>query len=57
MRRESAKVGEKKGVKQVRSQDKKETARNKERKRCENLGKEKKPPKDRNVQGTGTDTN
>ena len=35
-------MNEKKGAKQVRSEDKKETARNKERKRCENLGREKK---------------
>ena len=35
---------------QVRSEDKKETARNKERKRFENLGREK------NLPGTGTDT-
>ena len=41
VRRESAKVGKRKGAKQVRSEDKKETARNKERKRCENLGREK----------------
>ena len=34
-------MSEKKGAKQVRSEDKKETARNKERKRCENLGREK----------------
>ena len=50
-------MSEKKGAKQVRSEDKKGTARNKERKRCENLGREKKPPKDKNLQGTRTDTN
>ena len=34
-------MSEKEGAKQIRSEDKKETARNKERKRCENLGREK----------------
>ena len=43
-------MSEKKGAKQVGSEDKKETARNKERKRFENLGREK------NLPGTGTDT-
>ena len=48
-------MSKKKGAKQARKEDKKEAVRNKEKKRCEKVG-ERKLPKDRNTQGTGTDT-